>query len=152
MLIKMDINKIKILPMFWACPPKEHKVLERLEYFAQTGDYGRILTLDAKGWLVDGFASYIAMRRNHELIVPVNVLDGCMRPAIQCEDCDGTMDWYMVPMRMARHMKPGNRVVLFTRGRIMVMRVRILELFSSRPVWSANGFVLPYLGQKEGAA
>lgn len=146
MIVKMDIQKIKILPMFWACPPKEYKIADRLEHFKQTGQYGRELVLDEKGWLVDGFAAYIAMLRNHEREAAATVLSGRMRPAIQCEDRNGVRDWYMVPMRIVRRIKPGSKVVLFARGRVSVMRVHVMEVFSGRPVWAANGFALPSFG------
>ena len=102
--------------------------------------------LDEKGWLVDGFAAYIAMLRNHEREAAATVLSGRMRPAIQCEDRNGVRDWYMVPMRIVRRIKPGSKVVLFARGRVSVMRVHVMEVFSGRPVWAANGFALPAFG------
>ena len=142
MLKKMRIDKIKILPAFESCPPRAEKLQAKRDYYASRGRYDRDLAIDNHGWLVDGYATYLVMKENGESTVCVDRTEDVW-PAIACDDGSGRWDWYHVPMGLARRLRPGQRTLLFSNGRLRVLRVRNIELFSGRPCWQAWGIALP---------
>lgn len=142
MVTKMRLDKIKILPAFQACPPRQEKVEAKLAHYKKYGRYDRDLQVDRNGWLVDGYATYLVMRANNEQVACVGIAENVW-PAAACEDGSGNRDWYQIPMKLARKLRPGQGVLLFANGKLGVQTVRNLELFSGRPCWPARGLALP---------
>ena len=142
MVMQMKMSRIRILPSFQACPPRPEKLERKRAYYRENGQYDRFLSTDGHGWLVDGYATYLVMKENGESVATVDIAKNIW-PGIGCEDKAGKRDWYSVPLRLARKLKPGGRVVLLANGGIRVLKVRQIELFSCRPCWPAHGFSLP---------
>lgn len=142
MVMQISMDKIRILPSFRACPPRAEKLRRKREYYAVNGHYDRVLSVDGRGWLVDGYATYLVMKENGESVATAEVAKNIW-PAVGCDDKDGKRDWYGVSLRLARKLRPGKRVVLFANGALRVLQVWQIELFSGRPCWPAHGFALP---------
>lgn len=142
MVMQMDLNRVKILPAFEACPPRAEKLERKRAYYAENGRYDRMLSVDGRGWLVDGYATYLVMKENGETKVEAEFAKN-LWPAALCEGKGRKRDWYSVPMRLAKKLYPGRRVLLLADGSVRLLRVRQVELFSCRPCWPAHGFALP---------
>ena len=55
----MKINKIKINYYFKKAKPAEWKMQERWEYYRKTGELHSPIVVNEKGYLVDGYTSYL---------------------------------------------------------------------------------------------
>lgn len=67
----MRIDDIKIFPCFAEHPPKVEKMLQKEQYFSETGALQSQIILDSQGNLIDGYTSYLLAVKYGVQSVPV---------------------------------------------------------------------------------
>lgn len=130
---------IRVLPFFKACPPRAQKLAAKKAHYESKGAYDRILVLDSRRYLLDGYATYLAMLGNGETTAEAKIV-GRFWPVVHGRSDDGSMDFYGVPERLARTCGPGDRLLLFARGRFRTVTAESLGVMSGEPAWPAWGF------------
>lgn len=160
---EVDIDRIRILPSFAACPPSDGKMAEKMEYYTQFGMPDGTITIDRDGWLLDGYIAYLILKQAGSKNIPCQILDrpwaaGRFRddePAMWDEipvlnqhrviDDPGPREfWYTIPMRLAVRLKPGDRVLLRSDYRFKILTAKSIEMCSLRRCPAAWGIKWPW--------
>lgn len=70
-VVDIPVHEIKIYPCFMGREPKTEKMVQKEQYFAETGLLQSQITLDRNGYLIDGFTSYLLAKTHGIQRVPV---------------------------------------------------------------------------------
>ena len=138
----VPMDHIKILPFFKAFPPKPETLERKRAVWISTGTYGSPLIIDEKGWLLDGYASYLLMCENHERVADVRIKKS-PRAVLLAGPPGGRYAAYVVNMGVARRVGPKSTVVLYTGGRVRILEARNIDFNEFRRATDARGMVLP---------
>lgn len=110
----MRLDRIRVLPFFKACPPSGRKMeLKRRACADGLPDKPILITRD--GWLLDGYATYLALLEQGAGEASVETCD-VLTPSVRAAGLDGKDVDYSIPIKFARRAGPGDLALVFPKG------------------------------------
>ena len=121
----VSIEDIKIFPWFEETPPDPEKVKRKDEYFHRTGLLPSEIILDREGRLLDGYISYLLLKKHGIKHVPVKygkrqIIKAYHRPG-------GKLYTWELPGRLVDSVNTGDRVAVVTNGGVRRVTVAAVE-------------------------
>ena len=121
----VSIEDNKIFPWFEETPPDPEKVRRKDEHFHRTGQLPSEIILDREGRLLDGYISYLLLKKHGIKHVPVKygkrqIIKAYHRPG-------GKLYTWELPWRLIDRVLPGDRVVVVTNDGVRCVTVAAVE-------------------------
>ena len=121
----VSIEDIKIFPWFEDTPPDPEKVKSKDEYFQRVGLLPSEIVLDREGRLLDGYISYLLLKKHGIKHVPVRygkrqIIKAYHRPG-------GKLYAWELPKHLIDRVLPGDRVVVAANGGARCVTVEAVE-------------------------
>lgn len=121
----VSIEDIKIFPWFKETPPDPEKVKRKGEYFQRTGLLPSEIVLDREGRLLDGYISYLLLKKHGIKHVPVKygkrqIIKAYHRPG-------GKLYAWELPKHLIDRVLPGDRAVVAANGGARCVTVAAVE-------------------------
>lgn len=121
----VSIEDIKIFPWFEETPPDPEKVKRKEEYFRRTGLLPSEIVLDREGSLLDGYISYLLLKKHGIKRVPVKygkrqIIKAYHRPG-------GKLYTWELPGSLVDRVLPGDRVVVVANAGVRRVTVAAVE-------------------------
>lgn len=70
----ININKIKIQDSFIKHPPRGGKMRYKIEYKLANGEFEQPIVINAQGYLVDGYTTYLLAKALNKKYMPVEMI------------------------------------------------------------------------------
>lgn len=126
----MPIDAIKIYRCFAEHPPGPEKMEQKEQYFRETGVLQSQIILDRRGYLIDGYTSYLLAVRYGIQSVPDR--RGKRQIVRACHKSGGQSYMWELPGRLADQVSAGDRVMVHTQRGIRAARVTAVEEYFPR--------------------
>lgn len=121
----VSIEDIKIFPWFEETPPDPEKVKRKEAYLLETGQMPSEIVLDREGRLLDGYISYLLLKKHGIKHVPVKygkrqIIKAYHRPG-------GKLYTWELPECLIDSVNTGDRVAVATNGGARCVTVAAVE-------------------------
>lgn len=121
----MPVEEIKIYQCFAEHPPGSEKIEQKEQYFQETDALQSQIILDRRGYLIDGYTSYLLARRYGIQSVPVR--RGKRQIVRACHKSGGQSYVWELPGRLVDRVAAGDKVMVHTRKGVRAARVAAIE-------------------------
>lgn len=121
----MKIDDIKIYQCFAEHPPRSEKMEQKEQYFQETGALQSQIILDRRGYLIDGYTSYLLARRYGIQSIPVR--RGKRQIVRACHKSGGQSYVWELPGRLVDRVSAGDKIMVHTQRGIRAARVTAIE-------------------------
>lgn len=121
----MQVDDIKIYPCFAAHEPKPEKMQRKEQYFEENGALQSQNILDSRGYLIDGYTSYLLARAHGIQRVPVRY--GRRQIVRASHTPGGKMYSWELPGLLIDRVSAGDRAVVRTERGVKVVTVAAVE-------------------------
>lgn len=121
----MKIDEIMIYQCFAEHPPRPEKMEQKEQYFQETGALQSQIILDGRGYLIDGYTSYLLARQHGIQVVPVR--SGKRQIVRACHKSGGQSYVWELPVRLVDRVVVGDRVLVHTRKGVRSAMVEAVE-------------------------
>lgn len=121
----MRIDNIQIFPCFRENPPKPGKVLEKEQYFKETGLLQSEIILDGRNHLIDGYTSYLLAVKHGFEYVPVRYGKRQIVKAYHRQG--GNFYTWELPGKLIDKVAPGDRLIVRTERGIRTVTAAVVE-------------------------
>lgn len=141
----MKTDDIKIYQCFTEHPPRPEKMEQKEQHFQETGALQSQIILDGRGYLIDGYTSYLLAR--HHGIQEVPVRSGKRQIVRACHKPGGQSYLWKLPDRLVGHVSAGDKVMVHTQRGIRAVRVTAVEEYFPREYEKALRMVIRVIGK-----
>lgn len=121
----MPVDEIRIYQCFAEHPPRPEKMEQKEQYFQETGALQSQIILDGRGYLIDGYTSYLLARQHGIQVVPVR--SGKRQIVKACHKSGGQSYVWELPVRLVDRVSAGDKVMVHTQRGIRAARVTAVE-------------------------
>lgn len=122
------IDEINILPCFAEHPPKEDKMVQKEQYFAETGLLQSQIVLDGNNNLIDGYTSYLLAKAHGLRHVPIRYTKRQIARAYH--KSGGKLYAWELPKSLLDRVSAGDKVAVHTKSGVKVVTVAAVEEYA----------------------